>query len=150
MEKASHLEYLDEYVKDIEDKFDKFQKDSKSPIELPTYVWYLRYLKKKDKFIVVRKETLIDWSNKWKAKDAVEVLVSFSNSLASLKNLQEEMLLNWSIAMKYSAVISKLMLNVNHGYKETNVLETKHSGELKVSDAQREKIASRILDKKKT
>lgn len=123
-----HVDFLNEYISEIESKFEKFQKKSSEPIELPTYSGLLRFWRKKNKDLRINKDTICEWKNKWKEKDADEIFVNFSESLDELLSLQEEMLLNWGIAMKYSAVITKLMLNVNHWMKETNIQENKHSG----------------------
>lgn len=122
-----HIDFLNEYIMEIEKKFLAFQKKSSEPIELPTYAGLLRFWRWKNRDLRINKETITSWKNKWKEKNAEEIYVEFSNSLDELLSLQEEMLLNWGIAMKYSAVITKLMLNVNHGMKETNIQETKHS-----------------------
>lgn len=142
-----HIKYLDAYVDECWDEWEQLEKSSSSSekwssesyenkllVNLPTYAWYLVYLKKQDKKLRIGKSTLFDWINKSKEEDSDEIFVRFSDSLEDLLILQEEMLINWGVASKYWQVVTKLMLSSNHWYKETEKKEVEHSWSVNLSD----------------
>lgn len=90
-------------------------------VELPTIEWFC------DMFDYPT-STFKDW------KKESEII---SSSFDKLLRKQAIMLQNWSISSKYSPVIAKMLLNVNHGYKEVEKKEVKHSwsiADVKVDD----------------
>lgn len=151
-----HIDLLDEYIETCWDEYEEFIKsetsrssqkgdssfESKSTtkefilkVKLPTYAWYLDYLRtNKRKDLIVDKTTLDDWKNKGskefdesktnehktteELRKEHELLTLFSHSLKDLLLLQEKMLLNWAISNRYSWIIAKMMLTVNHWYKD--------------------------------
>jgi len=138
-----YITMIDEYLLDCKDEWVKFKKwytdwlksswesfEYKLDVNLPTYVWLLKYYR--SKWFKINKDTLNEWKNKGKElKDSEDIFARFSVSLQELFELQEEMLLNWAISGKYNPIISKMLLNVNHGYKEVEKKEIEHSGEIK-------------------
>lgn len=147
-----HIELLDEYIDMCWDTFEKFTKSKSTntmwgseswwyrlQVELPTFAWLQLYLKKaskaeKNKNLRISSFAIKNWRIKWRElsnkeilTENEELLVGFYTSLEELLVLQEKMLLNWGVSNQYWQVITKLMLNVNHWYKETNIEEVKHS-----------------------
>lgn len=61
----------------------------------------------------------------WRRNDD-EISATFKR----LMRRQARMLQNWSVSSRYNPIISKMLLNVNHWYKEVAVSEVKHSWEI--------------------
>lgn len=74
---------------------------------IPTVAGLAVYLK-------IRKSTLYDWAEKYE---------EFSDTLETIKSIQEKDLMNQGLNNKFNAVITKLLLSTNHGYKDNTKIE---------------------------
>ena len=120
--------YLKSYSNWEKSSWESFE--YKLEVNLPSYAWLLVYLSSKG--YRINRDTLFDWKNKWESEgDSENIFARFSDALMEINKLQEAMLLSWAISGKYNPIISKMLLNVNHGYKEIEKKEVEHSGEIK-------------------
>lgn len=138
-----HITMIEEYLKTTKDEWVKFKRwytdwlksswesfEYKLEVSLPTKVWLILYYR--SKWYKLNKDTLNEWRKKGnETEDSEDLFAKFSVALQELVELQEQMLLNWAISGKYNPIISKMLLNVNHWYKEVEKKEVEHSGEIK-------------------
>lgn len=115
---------MDEYLDKCWEEYEEFQVTSweKSDsfkhilkVELPTVEWFC------DLFDYPT-STIEDW----KRENS-----NISGTFNRLMRKQALMIQNWAISGRYNPIISKMLLNVNHGYKEVEKKEVEHSGEIK-------------------
>jgi len=101
--------------------------ENKLKVTLPTFAWLVMYFDSKDMYI--NKDTLTEWNKKWleNSKDKDDLFYRFSVSCKKIMQKQEHMLLNWAVSWRYNPLISKMLLNVNHGYTEVSKSEVEHS-----------------------
>lgn len=82
------------------------------------------------------KQRIYEYSKRWP---------SFRDALAILSAMQEERLINESMAGRYNAAIAKLMLSTNHGYQEQS--NSKWEGRITSSVSDEDKaILKKLLE----
>lgn len=149
-----HIKLLKDYIAQCWDEWEellKWESDSERwssrsyqhvlKVKLPTYAGFLWFLRRENRDISIVKDTLIDWNNKWirlskekNVKEEDKIYIEFSYSIKELLELQEELLQDWAVSWRYNPVVSKFLLNVNHGYKEVEKKEIEHSWSIDLSD----------------
>lgn len=161
-----HIEITNDYINSCEDEVVQMKKwesttqfgwsetwDNITYANIPTY-WELM-LKFFEKWIDIDEKTLHNWKNKWakllkEDRDFTEselLFVRFFQSLTKLKKKQETMLLKWGLSNTYNPTIAKLILSSNHWYAETQKIESEEKITLNINEAQKKKLAERLLAK---
>lgn len=140
-----HIDLIDDYLKTCDDDWERMQKSESSTqhwwseswenrliVNLPSFVWLIEYYYEIDKSLEICEDTLHEWKKRWRnLKETNELYVNFSESCKRVLRKQQKMLLNWGISNQYNPVIAKMLLNVNHWYKEVDKKEVEHSWEIK-------------------
>ena len=139
-----YIEMIWEYLKTVSEEWEVLEKSSSSSsqgssesvenklkVNLPTFAWLLEYFD--SEWYDISEETLHAWQRKWKEwKEKDDLFVKFSESLRKVMRKQERMILDWSISGRYNPLIAKMLLNVNHGYKEVEKKEVTFDWNIKV------------------
>ena len=124
----SFVKKVDEYLKKNQDVWTEFHKTrgEKSDsferivtVNLPTREGFASY-------IGVSHDALSDWEIKYK---------EFGVALANLDAEQKKRLMNEGLAGNYNPIIAKLLLSANHGLAEKTEQKQEHTGEIKLTSA---------------
>ena len=119
---------VDKYLEENQDVWDEFHKTrgSKSDtyervvqVNLPTVERFAR-------FIGVHKDSLYEWKG---------LYPEFSDALDKIVEEQKHRLMEEGLANNYNPAIAKLILSSNHGMAEKTEEKHEHSGELKITSA---------------